>query len=340
MPPAPEPSPQNLAATKPSVPAPKRNVARGVVFKLISTIAFTMMSAVIKLLGASYPIGELVFCRSLFAIVPLIIWLAWQQDIASAVRTRNILGHVRRSFIGTAAMFSGFAALAFLPLSDATAIGYAAPLFTVVLAAIVLKETVRLYRWTAVAAGFAGVIVMLLPHLGQGALAAGLGDSSAKGAALGLTGAICAAFATIEVRRLTGSETTGAIVFYFSTMSTVFGALTVIPGSFVEGWAWHLPINMRDAALMILVGLLGGLGQILMTQSFRHADASVIATFDYMSMIWAGIIGYFLFGELPELLVVAGALIVMLAGVFVIWRERQLGIRREKQQSASPPRAL
>ncbi len=340
MPPTPEPVPHNPAATKPGVSPLKRNMARGVAFKLLSTMAFTIMSAVIKLLGTRYPIGELVFCRSLFAIVPLLVWLAWQHDIASAVRTRNLLGHVRRSFIGTTGMFSGFGALAFLPLSDATAIGYAAPLFTVVLAAVVLKETVRFYRWTAVAAGFVGVIVMLLPHLGHGALATGLSDGSAKGAALGLAGAICAAFATIEVRRLTGSETTGAIVFYFSMMSTMFGALTMIPGGFLEGWAWHSPLSVRDAALMVILGLMGGLGQILMTQSFRHADASVIATFDYMSMIWAVIIGYVLFGELPEVLIVTGALIVMLAGIFVIWRERQLGIRREKQQSVSPPRAL
>ena len=322
--------------------APTQSVLlHGVILKLLSTFAFTLMSAMIKLLGPSYPIGELVFFRSLFAMVPIYIWLAWRHDLGAATRTNNFLAHIRRGCIGSLGMFAGFAALSFLPLSDATAIGYAAPLITVVLAAFVLGETVRFYRWSAVGIGFVGVLVMLYPYLAKGALLSGMMDGGpAKGAALGLLGAGCAALATIEVRRLTASENTAAIVFYFSLLSTIVGASSLAAGWFHSDWAWQMPSTPRDGAVAVAVGLLGGLGQILMTQSFRHADASVIASFDYMSMIWAVVIGYLLFGDLPAGAVVGGAAIVIMAGIFVIWRERRLGIHRVKQRRAANPRSL
>jgi drug/metabolite transporter (DMT)-like permease len=221
-------------------------------------------------------------------------------------------------------MFSGFLALSYLPLHDAIAIGYASPLIVVILAAVILKETVRAYRWTAVVLGFVGVLIMLSPHLSSGSLAAGLASGGpAVGALFSLFGAFCSAGATIQVRRLTQIENTGAIVFYFSLLTTALGLMTIVLG-------WTLP-TLEDFLLLVLIGILGGIGQILLTQSYRFADTSIVAPFEYTTMIWTLLFGWFVFGELPTAAVSVGATIVAAAGLFVLWRERQLGLKRVKE---------
>src|SRR5829696_8639649 len=145
--------------------------------------------------------------------------------------------------------------------SDAVAIGYASPLMVVVLAALILHEKVRAYRWSAVAIGFVGVLIMLMPHLSGGALAAGLAGGPAVGAMFALLGAVCSAGATIQVRRLLATERTGAIVLYFSLMTTVLGLATIVLG-------WRVP-TAGEFALLVVIGILGGIGQILLTQSYR-----------------------------------------------------------------------
>ncbi|MBV9077406.1 MAG: DMT family transporter, partial [Methylobacteriaceae bacterium] len=208
--------------------------------------------------------------------------------------------------------------------------GYASPLITVVLAALLLHETVRIYRWSAVAAGFVGVLVMLSPHLDLGRTMAGDPTGSAVGALFGLLGATCAAGATIQVRRLTARERTGAIVLYFSLLTSTLGLATI-----VLGWRWP---SAQHAALLVGIGILGGIGQILLTQSYRFADASLVAPFDYTTMIWAILLGFFLFGELPGPTVLVGGAVVAGAGLFVIWREHRLGLRRAKGVEAGAQR--
>lgn len=304
------------------------NPLLGISLKVLSALAFTIMSAGIKRVGSDYPTGEIVFFRSAFAILPLVVWLSLRGDLIRAVRTSDLKGHILRGIVGSCGMFAGFVALSYLPLSDAVVIGYASPLITVVLAALFLGETVRAYRWSAVGIGFLGVLVMMSPHLG--AVRAD-GSGWLVGAGFGLLGACCAAGATIQVRRMTATESTGAIVFYFTLLTTALGLATIVLG-------WKMP-NATDAALLVAVGILGGIGQILMTQSFRYADASLIAPFDYTTMVWAFLIGWFVFGQLPGPAVLAGGAIVAAAGVFVIWREHRLGLDRRKSRKAAPQRS-
>lgn len=311
----------------------------GVFLKVASTLAFTLMSALVKALSVRYPLGQVIFCRSFFALIPILVWLASQGPLLAALRTRHLGGHVGRGVVGVFAMGSGFMALSLLPLPDAVAFGYTTPLMVVVLAALVLKETVRIYRWSAVVVGFIGALIMLAPHLSlswlSGLVQGGsvTGDMVAGGPALGvafaLAGSIFGAAATILVRQLTKIETTGAIVFYFTMITTLAGLATI-----VFGWLW--PLSWLDAAMMVMMGVLGGIGQILMTASYRHGDASLIAPFDYTTMIWALLLGWFVFGEWPAVTVLIGAAVIAGAGLFVIWREQKLGLLRAENRKVGP----
>ncbi len=304
-------------------------IVHAILIKLVSVLLFAIMSALIRWLGDRIPLGQVVFFRSISAIAPVVLIYAWRHELAAAVRTSRPLGHVGRGLISVAGMFLNFAALARLPLMDATAISFAAPLVTVALAALLLSERVHVYRWSAVAVGFLGVIVMLWPYLS-------LSHVVGAGSAASTVGALCAvgscftnAGSVIQTRRLTDSETTASIVFYFSLICALFGALTL-------PFVWKSPSGPELLAL-VSIGVLGGLSHIMLTESYRYAPASVVAPFDYTSMFWAFLFGYWLFGEIPTVHVFIGAGIVAGSGLFVIWRERRRGIERVRTSMIEGP---
>jgi drug/metabolite transporter (DMT)-like permease len=228
------------------------------------------------------------------------------------------------------AMGLGFAGLALLPLPEVTAIGYAAPLLTVVFAAMFLGEQVRAFRLIAVVVGLAGVLIVLSPRLGAfGGESDAEGLRATLGAIVVLGGAVFNALAQVFVRKLVGTERTSTIVLYFSLTASGLALLTLPFG-------WVVP-DPGDAALLILAGLLGGVGQIFLTASYREADASVVAPFEYVSILFALAIGFAVFDEVPTPTMLAGAGIVIAAGIAIIWRERQLGIERARQRQAMTP---
>jgi drug/metabolite transporter (DMT)-like permease len=305
------------------------NTGKGIVLKLISAVLFAVMSALIRYLGASYPIGEVVFFRSAFAIVPVVIVYAWRGELAAVVRTERPLGQASRGALSIVGMFCNFGALARLPLIEANAISFTSPLISVALAALVLKERVRIYRWSAVTIGFLGVLVVLAPHFTGDELAVVLASAaSVAGVAYALAGSVCNAGTMIQTRRLTQSETTSSIVFYFSLYCALAGLVT-------WPFGWIMPPRAELAAL-VGTGLLGGAGHILLTESYRYASASVVAPFDYTSMIWALVLGYLMFGEMPTTMIVLGSAIIAAAGLFVIWREHQLALARRLKAAGSP----
>ena len=233
------------------------------------------------------------------------------------------------------AMFCNFSALARLPIVDATAISFVAPLITVALAAVFLRERVRIYRWSAVIIGFSGTLVMLGPHLDLGAHVGTAATTLGLGFAI--AGAFCNAASVIQTRRLTETETTSSIVFYFSLICAFAGLATWPLSRLVPTWGleWLDP-TWPDLAALVTVGLCGGLAHILLTESYRWAPASLVAPFDYTSMVWAFLLGYFFFNELPTVYVFVGAAIITAAGLFVIWRERQLGLQRMRAAEGPP----
>ncbi len=304
----------------------------GISLKLASTLVFTIMVAMLKIAAETVPIGEIVFARNFFGLFPVLIMVAFRGELAIALRTSRPLSHLGRSSVGISAMILSFTGFSLLPLPDATAIGFATPLFVVVLAWLVLQETVRLYRWSAVIIGFFGILIILSPHLGQGAL----GSGQMIGAVCSALAAVCAALAMIFVRRLCETERTTTIVTWFSGSATLLALLTIPLGVVFPDQAWVMP-DADTALILMMVGLAGGVGQILLTQSYRYADASTIAPFDYANMIWAVILGYVLFDEVPVWQVLVGAAIVIAAGIFVIFREHRLGLDRTRARRASTP---
>jgi len=302
------------------------NPLKGIGLKLLSAFLFALMSALVRKLGDVAPVGQMVFFRSAFAIPPVLAIYALRGELMSALRTSRPFGQLGRGTMSVFGMFSNFAALTRLPLADVTAITFASPLITVMLAAVVLKEHVRIYRWSAVAIGFGGVIVMLVPHFDMRLYAGATGATAALGSVFAIASAVFNAGTVIQTRRLTQSETTSAIVFYFSLICAIAGALT-LPFDWYTPTAWEL-------TGLIMLGVIGGLAHIFLTESYRHAAASVVAPFDYTAMLWALLLGYWLFGELPSALVYVGAAIVAAAGLFVIWRERRLGLERARAAEA------
>jgi len=299
---------------------------RGISFKLASVCLFVVMAALIKASAEFVPPGQAVFFRSLFAMPVIVGWLAMRQELHTGLRTQNPMGHVWRGLVGTSAMGLMFSGLGLLPLPEVTAIGYAAPILVVVFAAMFLGEQVRLFRLSMVALGLAGVLVVLSPRLQIDPAAAN--SDEALGAVIVLLAAVCAALAQVFVRKMVQTETTAAIVFYFSCTATLMSLLTL-------PWGWSWP-PLYVIAMLIAAGLLGGVGQILLTTSYRHADASLIAPFDYASMLLSILVGYFVFAEVPVTTTLIGAAMVVLAGMLIIWRERQLGMTRARQRKAAP----
>ena len=301
---------------------------RGILLKVASVIVFITMASLIKATSDTVPPGEAVFFRSFFAMPVIVVWLWYRHELATGLKTDNPMGHVWRGLMGTMAMGLGFAGLGLLPLPEVTAIGYAAPLLTVIFAAMFLGEDVRIFRITTVALGLLGVLIVLSPRLST--LSAGnISHAETLGAMVVLGGAVFSALAQVFVRRLVMNEQTSAIVFRFSMTATVLSLVTLPFG-------WVVP-DLRTAALLVLAGLLGGIGQIFLTSSYREADASVVAPFEYASMIFALGIGFFVFDEVPTLIMLAGAALVVTAGILIIWRERQLGLERTRQRKAMTP---
>jgi drug/metabolite transporter (DMT)-like permease len=299
---------------------------RGILLKIVSVLVFITMAALIKATDGRVPAGEVVFFRSLFAVPIIVAWLARRHELGTGLRAREPMAHVWRGVVGTLSMGLGFAGLLFLPLPEVTAIGYAAPLLTVVFAAMFLGEVVRLFRVSAVVVGMIGVLIVLSPRLSVGA---DMSETEALGAMLVLGAAVFAALAQVFVRKLVRTESTSAIVFWFSLTACALSLVTLPFGWVVPG-RW-------DAALLILAGLLGGFGQVLLTSSYRHADASVIAPFEYVSIIFALAIGYWMFDEVPTVAMLGGASLVVAAGVLIIWREHKLGLERSRQRKAMTP---
>lgn len=300
------------------------NPLRAIILKVCAVTLFVVMAALIKATSHQVPAGEAVFFRSVVAIPVIFIWLAALGQLKGAIKVVSPMGHALRGVAGTVAMGLNFAALGLLPLPEVRAIGFLNPILIVIFAAIILGERLRIFRMGAVALGLVGVLIVIWPRLA--ASSGGAEEAATLGVFLALGGAVSSALSQVFIRRMAMAERTSAIVFWFSITSAGFALLTAPFG-------WVVP-GPREALLLALAGISGSVGQILMTAAYRHAQAAVIAPFEYFSMLVAVAIGWFVFSEAPTLPMLGGASLVIASGMLIIWREHRLGLKRDRERSA------
>lgn len=279
----------------------------GLFLRLAAMAVLGIMFVFVKLAGDhGVHVAESIFWRQLAGLPAVVAWLWWTGNL-SAIRTRNPLGHGLRMILGVGAMIFNFLAMILLPMAEATTIGFAAPIFATILAALMLGEPTGRYRWAAILLGFAGVLVAVRP---------GVGVFNITSATIALGGALLTGCVAIQLRRLSQTESTGAIVFWFSLFST-------IPLSF----AMVFFARSHDSTTwMLIAGLAaaGAVAQILLTAALRHAPVAAILTMDYSGLIWSLLFGWFFFGDIPSRSVWIGAPIIISAGLVIVWREHYL----------------
>ena len=298
---------------------------KAIALKTISVAIFVAMQSFIKAAG-NVPAGQIVFFRYFFAIFPLLVFVAWRHELASAFRTQRPLGHFWRGLVGTAAMGMGFVALTRLPLPEAIVLNYAQPLLVVVFSALFLGENVRLYRWSAVVAGLVGVIIVSWPNL---RLDSGMNHREFVGVLAAFGAAAMSAIAMLLIRNLVRSEKSATIVLWFSISASTLALL-----SLPFGWAWLTP---QQALFLVLAGFCGGVAQIFLTEAYRYGEASTVAPFEYTSLILGIAIGYLVFHDVPTPNMILGGSIVVGSGLFIVWRERRLGLDRAAAKRVAPP---
>jgi drug/metabolite transporter (DMT)-like permease len=291
----------------------------GVSLKLISVVLFAGMAACVKYLGRDQgiPVGEVVFVRCLVAVLALAT-LASLSTGLQILKTSNRRLHATRSLTGTVSMFCTFTALTLIPLADFTAISFTTPMFVTLLAMVLLGERIHVFRWSALGIGLLGVLIMIGPHLH-------FRDSAPLGFFIALGGALMAAQSMISIRSMSSaadSEPAITITFYFMATAMLCSLLTLPYG-------WIVP-TPAQALVMLLAGCFGVGGQLLMTSSYRYAEASTIAPLDYSGIIMAVLLGYFLFDELPGWSTWVGAPLVITSGLIICWREYQLQLQRQQ----------
>jgi drug/metabolite transporter (DMT)-like permease len=300
----------------------------GIGLKVAAVCCFMTMFTMVKLAG-DVPAGEIVFFRSFFALLPVLIWVFWQGDGFKDFRTSDLPGHIWRGVIGVTSMGLGFYGLTILPLPEAVVIGYAMPLITVMMGAFLLKEQVRAYRWAAVIVGLVGVLIVSWPRLTLIGNADAGSSRLAIGALAVIGSAAFAAGAMIQIRRLIGREPAITIVIYFTVISALMSFISLPFG-------WIVP-DTKQLVVLVMAGIVGGVGQIFLTSCYRFADVSTIAPFEYVSLLISLAVGWFVFADVPTVQMLLGAVIVVGAGLFIIWREHRLGLERKRAKAAQSP---
>lgn len=266
----------------------------------------TLSDALIKGLAETYPTGELLFIRGMF-VWPWILVFAMRSGGLISLRINNLRGQALRGVCVIAGAFFFINGLRHLTLADAIAVTFTGPLFITAMAPLVLGERVGWRRWAAVLVGFAGVIFMLRPG----------SDVLQLAIVFPLGAAVCGGMRDLITRRIAGTETTVAVLAVTTTVVVLAGLSTAL----FTDWVRPQP---ADIGVFAFSGALIAVAHTLMIEAFRRGEATLVAPFKYSSLLWATLIGYLIFGELPDRWTIVGAMIIVLAGIYVFRREAQL----------------
>lgn len=282
--------------------------------RLLAAGALATMGMLVKLAGLrGAHLMELIFWRQLLTVILLAAGLALTGRLA-LLRTQRLPAHARRAAAGLFGMIFTYGAVLLLPLAEATTLGFTAPVFAVLLAMVLLREKIGPYRWSAIAIGFAGVIVVMQPF---GGLVDGV---TWAGIAVGLVAPFMVALISFQIQDLNTTENPWSIVFWFAALTTPVAALAL---PFVI--AAHDPLTW---ALILAMGLVGAAAQMLLTTSLRFGSAAVILLMDYTALLWASFYGFYVFDRAAPASLWLGAPLIIAAGLLIAWRERQLARSR------------
>ena len=284
-----------------AAPTPSDSL-KGIACMIGGTAVLTLNDAVMKWMAASYPVGEVIFIRGVFVLIPVAL-LAWRAGGLAALRVRNLRGQAVRALLIVVSTGLFITSLRFLPLTEAIAITFASPLFVTALAPSLLGERVGWRRWLAVVAGFVGVLIMIRPA----------GDDMRWVVLLPLAVAFTFGLANIITRRISATEPSVSIMGV-SMLSVTLVALATSP------FGWRAPA-VGDVALLAVAGILVGCAHFLMIEAFRLAEAAVASPFIYSAMIWALILDFVVWVNRPDPWVVGGAVVVIMSGLYILRRE-------------------
>ncbi len=286
--------------------------------RLTAIACLSTMAALIKLASMrGVQLAETLFFRQFFAVPIALAFVLAGPGLAS-LRTARIGRHITRTMFGVIGMVANFGAIILLPLAEATTLQFTVPIFATILSTLMLKEVAGLHRWSAVLLGFVGVLLVVRPGDGHFPLYA---------AATGLFAAFMVALISIQIRELGRTESATTTVFWFSLLSLPILGI----GYFFYARA-HDPISW---ALLVGIGLIGGLGQMALTSSFRWAPVSTVVPMDYSGLIWATLYGWLLFGVLPIASTWFGAPLIIASGLYIVWREHRLSRRNTETVTAA-----
>jgi drug/metabolite transporter (DMT)-like permease len=280
----------------------QESILRGILYMVASTVGFAVVNALVKWEVAIYPVGEVAFFRSLFALIPCYLIVLPRAGLG-AWRTDRPFDHLKRAVSQPLSMTAIFIAFKLMPLAGAVAISFSAPLFTTLLSVVLLKEKVGIHRWSALAVGFLGVIMVTDP--GAGTIQAG--------AFFALANAVLISSVAIAIRKMSATESTETLILYQRTLLTLLTALLLPLGFTLPGW--------RDGSFLAAAGIVNGVSQYWWTKSLHLAPASAVVPFNYLSLVWAGIVGFAVWGDVPTPGLALGSAIVVGSGFYIFWRE-------------------
>jgi drug/metabolite transporter (DMT)-like permease len=286
----------------------------GIAYMIAATIVFAGSSALSKWLVATYPIGEMLFVRAVAALVGAGLVILPTTGLI-VFRTSRFREHLFRGVSQSLAQTFLVIAFSLMPLASAVAINFSAPLFATLAAIIFLKEVVGPVRWGALIVGFAGVLLVTSPGA----------ETIQIGSAFALANAVLFGTVTVGVRRMTSTESAETLTMYQMTFLTIFFSVTLPFG-------WITP-NFIDGAAMVGNGLGNAVGQYLWTRSLHLAPTSAVAPFNYFSLVWAMIMGFLVWGDVPTLHLLIGSAIVVGSGLFLLWHESRRGGRAWRASS-------
>ena len=278
----------------------------GAIYMILSVLFFSFMDILIKVTD-EYDVGQIMFFRALFGLIP-IFFIIPKNRIKNFYKTKNIKLHFFRSFFGAIAMAAIFIGLRNLQLAEVTALAFSGPLWVVLFSMFFLSEKIRLKRWIAVGLGFIGVIIISKPGF----------DNLNFYYIYPIIFCIGFAGVSILIRKLTlAGEPVWLIAFYFSLVSGLGGLLTIPLG------LWKMP-NTYDFMQLILIGLLGGIANLLLTQSYKLAEVTLTTPLKYLSLVIAIIFGFYFFEEIPSIHTLSGAALIVVSSAIIFIRENQL----------------